>query len=187
MARLPGVIFFGSGPSFSGGETVVSRCLQSFRFSNDFTARMREGIFKLRFRPFATAILLLSALMFSGAGIAQEKPLAIELNKTVDAGAGCRLTFVANNDTGAALDKASYEIAVFDSKKQVAKLLIFEFGKLAKGKTKVVEFEFPDIGCAAISRILVNTSPECSVEGQPSTICLDNLATSSLSEIAFDQ
>jgi hypothetical protein len=137
-----------------------------------------------------TASLVSPALLLLGlasAAFAQEKPLAIELNKTVEAGAGCRLTFVAQNGTDAALEKASYEIAVFDANKQVAKLLIFEFGRLTKGKTKVVEFEFPELGCKAISRILVNTSPECVAGGQPSLVCLDNLKTNSLSEIAFDQ
>jgi hypothetical protein len=127
------------------------------------------------------------SLAWGGEALAKDKPLAIELNKTSDAGAGCRLTFVARNGTGAALDKTSYEIAVFDSAKQVAKLLIFEFGKLPVGKTKVVEFEFADLGCKDISRVLVNTSPECISGGQESPVCLDNLQTTSLSEIAFGQ
>jgi hypothetical protein len=137
-----------------------------------------------------TASLLGPAVLLLGLAsttFAQEKPLAVELNRTTEAEAGCRLTFVAQNGTDADLEKASYEIAVFDANKQVAKLLIFEFGRLAKGKTKVVEFEFPDLGCKAISRILVNTSPECVAGGQPSLVCLDNLKTNSLSEIAFDQ
>lgn len=144
--------------------------------------------------------LLATAVALCGAGslYAQEtaagaapavppKALSIELNKTADSGAGCRLTFVAKNDTGAPLDKASYEIAVFDTKNQVARLLIFEFGSLAVGKTKVVEFEYPSLACNGISRILVNTSPECLSEGAASPVCLNGLKTSSLSTVAFDQ
>lgn len=134
-----------------------------------------------------TGVALAAAfLAFAGAAEAQEKALSIQLNKAADAGAGCRLTFVARNDTDAVLDKASYEIAVFDSNNQVAKLLIFEFGRLAKGKTKVVEFEYPSLACKAISRILVNTAPECVTGGAASPICLDNLRPSSLTPIAFD-
>ena len=135
----------------------------------------------------ALAATALPLLAFGGGVQAQDKPLAIELNKTSDAGPGCRLTFVATNGTGVALDKASYEIAVFDARKQVAKLLIFEFGRLPSGKTRVVEFEFADLGCKDISRVLVNTSPECVSGGQDTQICLDNLRTGSLSEIQFDQ
>ena len=135
----------------------------------------------------ALAATALPLLAFGGGVQAQDKPLAIELNKTSDAGPVCRLTFVATNGTGVALDKASYEIAVFDARKQVAKLLIFEFGRLPIGKTRVVEFEFADLGCKDISRVLVNTSPECVSGGQDTQICLDNLRTGSLSEIQFDQ
>lgn len=124
----------------------------------------------------------------SGAApVVPAKALSIELNKTANSGAGCRLTFVAKNDTGAPLDKASYEIAVFDANNQVARLLIFEFGSLAIGKTKVVEFEYPSLACNGISRILVNTSPECVSEGAASPVCLNDLKTSTLSTVAFDQ
>lgn len=146
----------------------------------------------------ATALLAAACLGWANAAAAQEaapaaqdagadKSLSIELNKSADAGAGCRLTFVAKNDTGAALDKASYEIAVFDGRNRVARLLIFEFGSLALGKTLVREFEYPDLTCANISRILVNTAPECIAGGQSSPVCLGSLRTSSLSSIAFNQ
>ena len=138
---------------------------------------------------------IIAAFTFAGSAAAQEQgqaaspqPLSIELNKSADTAAGCRLTFVAKNDTGSAVDKASYEIAVFDSNNQVARLLIFEFGSLALGKTKVVEFEYPNLKCGGLSRILVNTSPECIVGGTPaSPLCLANLKTTSLSTIAFNQ
>lgn len=68
-----------------------------------------------------------------------------------------------------------------------SKLLVFEFGRLAVGKTKVVEFALAGVGCADISRILVNTAPECVADGAASTICLDALRTTSLSQIVFDQ
>lgn len=139
------------------------------------------------------AALLVAAFAVSpGAASAQEaaapaQNLSIELNKSSDTAAGCRLTFVAKNDTGSAIDKASYEIAVFDGNNQVTRLLIFEFGSLALGKTKVVEFEYPNLKCGGISRILVNTSPECVVAGAASPVCLADLKTGSLSDIAFNQ
>lgn len=137
----------------------------------------------------AGLVLALGLLPLADAGFAeaQEKALSIELNNSADEGGGCRLTFVAKNDTDAVLDKAPYEVAIFDANKQVAKLLIFEFGPLPKGKTKVVEFVYPSLDCKGISRILVNTSPECVAAQMPSSICLDNLKTSTLTAIAFDQ
>lgn len=139
------------------------------------------------------AMLTAALAAMLGSAPAQEaappaQTLSIELNKSSDTAAGCRLTFVANNGTGSAIDKASYEIAVFDGNNQVTRLLIFEFGSLALGKTKVVEFEYPDLKCGSLSRILVNTSPECVVAGaSASPVCLADLKTTSLSKIAFNQ
>jgi hypothetical protein len=118
---------------------------------------------------------------------ADDKVIAIELNKATNTDAGCRLTFVVKNDTQSLLEKTSYEIAAFDTSKTVMKLLVFEFGRLPVGKTKVVEFALSGVPCDGISRILVNNSPECVADGAASTLCLDALRTTSLSKIVFDQ
>lgn len=133
-----------------------------------------------------TAIVA-AALVSAGAASAQEKVVGIELNKAASSDAGCRLTFVVKNDTQSLLEKTSYEIAAFDASKTVMKLLVFEFGRLPVGKTKVVEFALAGVACTDISRILVNTSPACIADGAASTICLDALRTSSLIPIVFDQ
>jgi hypothetical protein len=138
-------------------------------------------------RAIATLLAILSALFVARHASADDKAIAIELNKATDTDAGCRLTFVVKNATPSLLEKTSYEIAAFDAKKAVMKLLVFEFGRLPAGKTKVVEFALAGIGCTGISRILVNTAPECIADGAASTICIDALRTSSLSEIVFDQ
>jgi hypothetical protein len=126
-------------------------------------------------------------LALAGQATAEDKAIAIELNKATNTDAGCRLTFVVKNDTQSLLEKTSYEIAAFDASKTVMKLLVFEFGRLPVGKTKVVEFALAGVGCADISRILVNNSPECVADGAASTICLDALRTTSLAQIVFDQ
>jgi hypothetical protein len=142
----------------------------------------------LRVPAFLWTVSLASTLFVSlGQAAGDEKVIAIELNKTANDETGCRLTFVVKNDTELLLDKASYEIAAFDAAKTVTKLLVFEFGRLPLGKTKVVEFALAGVGCADISRILVNTAPECVADGAASTICLDALRTTSLSQIVFDQ
>jgi hypothetical protein len=136
----------------------------------------------------AAVCLLLGLAAPAGAQeSAQDKAISLELNKAADSEAGCRLTFVVKNDTQSLLEKTSYELAVFDSEKTVLKLFSFDFGRLPKGKTKVVEFALAEIKCSGISRILVNTSPACTADGAASTICLDALKTSSLIKIVFDQ
>ena len=111
--------------------------------------------------------------------------LSIELNNARDANNGCRLTYIAINGTGSVIDKSSYEIVVFDSDDRVQQFLILEFGRLPAGKTKVVEFDFANRGCAEISRILVNDVSECETNGAAASICIDNLRTSTRTDIGF--
>ena len=127
------------------------------------------------------------ALASAGGAGAADKTIAIELNKAANTDAGCRLTFVVKNDTESLIEKVSYEIAAFDAGNTVMKLLVFEFGRFPVGKTKVVEFALAGVACTNISRILVNTAPECVADGTDSTLCLDALRTSSLAPIMFDQ
>jgi hypothetical protein len=142
----------------------------------------------LRVPVFLEAVLGASLVFgLTGEAVAADKAIAIELNKATNTDAGCRLTFVVKNDTESLLEKTSYEIAAFDAAKTVMKLLVFEFGRLPVGKTKVVEFALAGVACTNISRILVNTAPECIADGAASTICLDALRTSSLAPIVFDQ
>ena len=109
----------------------------------------------------------------------------LELNNARAAGEGCRLTYVANNNTGTDLETTSYEVAVFDQESVVSRLLILEFGELQDGKTKVVQFDLADMGCEEISRLLVNSVSECTAEGGAEADCLDGLVTSSRAEIQF--
>jgi hypothetical protein len=138
---------------------------------------------------FATiAAGLLTVVSAVSPALAQDsKKLSIELNNASDTNGGCRLTYVAVNGTGVALDKTSYEIVVFDADQKVSQLLILEFGKLPVGKTKVVSFDLGGHGCNTISRILINSASECVSGGQAVPVCLDELQTNTRTKIAFGQ
>ena len=127
------------------------------------------------------------ALAVPAAGFAQDKAISIELNDATNADTACRLVFVAINRSGVLLDKTSYDFVTFDTEGKVGRSITFHFGRLPVGKTKVVEFALAGVACTGISRILVNTAPECIADGAASTICLDALRTTSLSQIVFDQ
>ncbi|MCV0395833.1 MAG: hypothetical protein K5872_06200 [Rhizobiaceae bacterium] len=125
--------------------------------------------------------------MASAPAFAQDTPksLSLELNNARDANGGCRITYIAKNDGDQQYDTVSYQIVVFDNEDKVAQFLILEFGRLAAGKTKVVEFDFANRECGGISRILVNDVSECTVNGSEASDCLDRLATSSRTGIEF--
>jgi hypothetical protein len=109
----------------------------------------------------------------------------LELNNTEAVDGGCRLTFVARNGTGTALEQTSYDVAVFDDTGAVSDRLILEFGRLAPDKTRVVQFLLSR-GCGQVSRLLLNGAEECvTSDGADARICMDALQGSSRTEIEF--
>ncbi|MFT6223509.1 MAG: hypothetical protein ACJA1F_001353 [Paracoccaceae bacterium] len=127
----------------------------------------------------------IAASLSSVPAFAQSGNFGLELNNARSEGSGCRLTYVATNNTGVALDKTSYEVAVFDKDGVVSRLLILEFGQLQNGKTKVVQFDLADKPCGDISRLLVNSVSECTATDGSTPNCMGGLVTSSRGDIQF--
>jgi hypothetical protein len=117
---------------------------------------------------------------------AQSGNFELELNSSADVPQGCRLTFVATNNTGIALTKTGYEVAAFDASGVVASLLVLEFGELPLNKTRVVQFDLPDFKCADLSRLLVNGQDSCDSADGTHDVCIKQLSASSrISSIPF--
>ncbi|MDO5622830.1 MAG: hypothetical protein Q4G24_15380 [Paracoccus sp. (in: a-proteobacteria)] len=114
--------------------------------------------------------------------------LMLELNAaTPTENQGCRLTMVTTSRLEQTLERAAWQVAIFDSNGMVQALPILDFGTLLGGKTKVAMFELPGTDCTAIGRIVVNDVAECRAQdgtdlrGQ----CLTGLETQSRSDIDF--
>ncbi|WP_157016194.1 hypothetical protein [Mesorhizobium xinjiangense] len=140
----------------------------------------------------ATLIRLLTAVIAMSpacAGLAQaEEPapaLAMELNGLEKSQAGCRLTFVVTNDLGKPLDKAAFEIVLFDQKGLVDRLSVLDFKALPAGKTKVRQFDLPGVDCPAVSRVLVDDATACQGDDVAANACIANLKTETKSPVAF--
>lgn len=118
-------------------------------------------------------------------GSSAEPHIAIELNNMQSMEGICRVTFVATNRMGVELEAASYEVVVFDQDHLVDQILLLEFGRLPKGKTRVVQFDLEAPSCARISRILVNDARECQGPGLEVEDCLDALEVSSRQPVEF--
>ena len=127
----------------------------------------------------AVGLAFAGAIALGEAAAAQTGNFELELNAAVDMADACQLTFVASNNTGLALTKASYEVAVFDSDGLVSSLFVFEFGELPMNKTRVVLFALPELTCNKVSRLLVNRQDECQSAEGPQDICMKALNTSS--------
>ncbi len=139
---------------------------------------------RIIFKP-SVVLGIVASLFISGHSIAQESSFSLELNSAKDNENGCRLTYVAKNNTGVVLEKTSYEVVVFDKDGGVAQFLILEFGNLPINKTKVVQFELNDQKCDNISRLLINDVSDCIAGGKTVPICLDALKTKSRTKIDF--
>lgn len=112
---------------------------------------------------------------------------SLELNNAAqtDAG-GCRLTYVATNQSEQDLAQTAYQVGVFDAGGVVRRILVLEFGALSAGKTRIVLFDLADQPCTDISRIIVNTVAECTLaDGAASDFCLTGLSTASRTDIQF--
>ncbi len=129
----------------------------------------------------------LLAAAFALPAAAQDGPLVLELNATEPVAGGCRMTYVATNQTPDALLAVSYQFGVFDEGGVVRRLPVLDFGALPVGKTRIVQFDLPQQDCTDISRIVVNAALRCDTDAGESTLCTDRLETRALTPIGFGQ
>ena len=111
--------------------------------------------------------------------------LALELNALQPSDAGCRITFLATNGLAGPIDKATFEVALFGAGGGIDRLVSLDFKTLAKGKTKVLQFELAGLQCDAVRRVLVNDVTACEGTGLAEGDCLANLATSTRVKAEF--
>jgi hypothetical protein len=112
--------------------------------------------------------------------VASAGQFTLELNTVAQTDGSCRLTYVATNETEDDLRNAAYEVAVFDDRGAVSKLLILEFGALDTGRTRVVQFDIDGQTCDGISKILVNNQVDCATSEGESNVCMANLNATTL-------
>lgn len=132
--------------------------------------------------------LSFSAILVVASAVTAQDTAAftLELNSAAETEDGsCRLTYVAANRTGNALDRTAYEVAVFDAQGAVTRLLVLEFGALIEGKTKILQFDLGGTPCGSISRIVVNDAAACTVGGAEVPVCMNALTASSRTAIQF--
>lgn len=141
------------------------------------------------FLPLAPALAQTPAQSPSLAPIsASDSAILLELNGAhPNEQGGCRLTVIAGNRLEQGLERAAWQVAIFDGSGRVQSLPVLDFGQLIGGKTKVAIFDLPDQPCDNVGRIIVNDVAECrGDEGSDlRDICLTGLATRSLADIDF--
>lgn len=114
-----------------------------------------------------------------------EAALKVELNGLEQVDKACRMTFVVENALAATITKAVFEVALFDAKGLVERLMVLDFRDLPKGRTRVRQFDAADTSCGGVSRILVNDATECAGEGLDPEACIAALRTSTTTPTKF--
>lgn len=128
----------------------------------------------------ALSLLAVPALAEDPAGT-----LHLDLNALQPVQDACRVTFVATNGLGTALDKSSFELAIFGKDGVIQRVVLLDFENLTAGKTKVMQFDLKGIECATVSRVLVNEVTACEGQGIQPGACIAALRTTTETAIAF--
>lgn len=133
-----------------------------------------------------TSAVFMSAVLAAPGGAQETAPtLLLELNAAQPSDKGCRLTFVVTNNLGGDLDRAAFELALFNAEGIVDRLTVLEFRDMPNGKTKVSRFDLAGTDCGKVSRVLVNHATDCVGTGIEPAACMRGLKTSTKGSIAF--
>lgn len=144
-----------------------------------------------RFAAFAASVL------FSVSGVTQAyaldaaaatklpgAKLDVELNALAPSQKGCMMTFVAENNLQAPINKVSFELAFFNDKNAVDRITVLDFRDLPQGKKRVRQFDMPNVKCETVTRILINDTPVC--DGPAAGECMKGLVTRSQISVPFE-
>lgn len=98
-------------------------------------------------------------MALSGAALAQDKGLGIELNTTLPADGACALLFVLDNQTKADFAAFHLDAAVYDKDKKIAGFYRLGFAEILGGAKSTVQFQLAGLDCEEISAVTVNPGP----------------------------
>jgi hypothetical protein len=133
------------------------------------------------------AVALLALAVMAAEAAAQEPPagVTLELNKTEDQSAGCRVYFVLDNKTANGFDQFKLDLVVFAGDGVILRNLATEMGPLRPEKRVVKMFDLGELACEGIGSLLVNDVLACSSDGQARTDCVDLLAVESRTPVVL--
>ncbi|KAA1182526.1 hypothetical protein FP026_10675 [Rhizobium tropici] len=133
---------------------------------------------------FAAASSIPAFAQDANAAAATAHKLDVELNALAPSQKGCMMTFVAQNDMATAISKISFELAFFNDKNAVDRIIVLDFRDLPLGKKRVRQFDMPGVKCETVSRIIINDTPVC--DGPAAGECKAALTTRSQTSVPFE-
>lgn len=130
------------------------------------------------------AALLTAAL--PGQGTAEDGRLTVELNKVEEAeSGGCRAFFLFRNATGKTLEGFEMSLAILDTNGVIDRLLTVDAAPLPAARTTLKLFEVPELGCSAISEVLLHDVAACKPQNEDEIDCFAIMDLVSRAPAAF--
>jgi hypothetical protein len=126
-------------------------------------------------------------VLLPGAGAAQTRSLAIELNKLENTEEGCRSLFVFDNRTGHELHRFRIDLILFDPKGVYKKQLLLDMAPLDNDKKTLASFFLGKWPCDQVGSILVNGLPQCQNGAGEAVECIDMLEVGSKSDVPLEK
>ena len=144
-------------------------------------------------RLISSAVALAAMLAIGGAqpafaqdAAAGDGKINLELNKLETDKTTCRGYFVVNNRTPDSLKELRIDVILFDKAQVILRRVALSFLDVRSGRTKVVLFDFPDLACDNVGKLLVNEIMGCNGAAGAISTCADALAVSTRASAGFE-
>jgi hypothetical protein len=111
----------------------------------------------------------------------------IELNKLEPVGGNCRAYLVVKNASDTAYESYKVDLVLFQADGVIGKRFSLELGPLRPKKKSVKLFDIDAISCDKIGSLLVNDVLECKAGTGAAENCLQNLTTSTRTNVELSK
>lgn len=111
--------------------------------------------------------------------------VSVELNKLEPHDGACRAYLVIENKTESRFDALKLDLVMFATDGVVNKRLAVEIAPLPAGKTSLKVFDMDELACEEVGRVLLNDVLVCDDGTGARTDCVDLIAQSSRTTVAF--
>jgi hypothetical protein len=113
--------------------------------------------------------------------------LSLELNKLETYDKGCRAYTVVNNTTDTTYQSFKLDLVLFQSDGVIGKRVALDLSPVKPQKKTVKLFELDGIACDKIGSFLINDVLDCKSDSGPAENCLQNLKTSTLTNVQLSK
>jgi hypothetical protein len=136
----------------------------------------------------ATASIAITAsLLGFGAAGAEEGSIAIELNKLEPQGQQCRAYLVIQNKGDTDYSELKLDLVLFRPDGVIGRRFAVELAPLKPNKRTVKLFDLEATACDEVGSFLINDVMECKAASGPVADCLQNITTSTLTNVQLNK